>query len=500
MRAERIIKIALIVIVPVVLGVYFASKVTRFQHQGYMSDLFSHLEIARGWLQGRPLLHENRYGFHGTLHNYFLDLVVGPFTLLWGVYGLFLVQILLYALSFFYSLSTLTRKDTSPYFVNTVLFYLVFFVGPLAYYVYDDPHYGFHAEMLYVPLGLIFAVALARRDLWISASSGLAIALIKEDGAVVAACIHMLYGVTTWLSGERNSTQWLRYSLSRLFLWLLVFVAGMWWLGEQNVGGASRLDFVLGVAASQTLPDLLSYLIRVFFHFGMLIAPMLIGLLWFRHFRLNLAIGVLLLPIVSVGVISGFGYFPQISFSLNWVPRFSLVMSFLLAGIFFVILSNPKPWVGKPLQVSLSLIIGFSLFKGQTLLLKEDMNHNWRRRAISILREVDPASFRADYAQLKKLAEVLPDDYPIAPPFENFGYFHKADIIWMDFVPNAFRKPRMIVCNKDTRSSLPSLVFMQSPESLTVDDLWIYFEKEDGVYLERAGIKVADASSVDHPQ
>src|SRR5215475_8765205 len=100
MRAERIIKIALIVIVPVVLGVYFASKVTRFQHQGYMSDLFSHLEIARGWLQGRPLLHENRYGFHGTLHNYFLDLVVGPFTLLWGVYGLFLVQILLYALSF----------------------------------------------------------------------------------------------------------------------------------------------------------------------------------------------------------------------------------------------------------------------------------------------------------------------------------------------------------------------------------------------------------------
>src|SRR5215813_6881826 len=110
-RAERIIKIALIVIVPAVLGVYFASKVTRFQHQGYMSDLFSHLEIARGWLQGRPLLHENRYGFHGTLHNYFLDLVVGPFTLLWGVYGLFFVQILLYALSFFYSLSTLTRKD-----------------------------------------------------------------------------------------------------------------------------------------------------------------------------------------------------------------------------------------------------------------------------------------------------------------------------------------------------------------------------------------------------
>jgi hypothetical protein len=118
--------------------------------------------------------------------------------------------------------------------------------------------------------------------------------------------------------------------------------------------------------------------------------------------------------------------------------------------------------------------------------------------AISVLQEVDPANFRTDYARLKRLAEVLPDAYPIAPPFENFGYFQKADIIWMDFVPNAFRKPRMIVCNKDTRSFLPSLDFMQLPQSLTVDDLWIYFEKEDGVYLERAGIKVAGASSVDH--
>src|SRR5262245_42646475 len=182
MRAEAIIKSSLIVVVPVVLGVYFLSKVERFQHQGYTSDLFSHLEIARGWLQGRPLLHENRYGFHGTLHNYFLDLAMGPFALLWGVYGLFFVQLGLYALSFFYSLSTLTKKDKSPYFINTVLFYLVFFVGPLSYYVYDNPVFGFHTEMLYVPLGLIFAVALARRNLWISASSGLAIALIKEDG------------------------------------------------------------------------------------------------------------------------------------------------------------------------------------------------------------------------------------------------------------------------------------------------------------------------------
>ena len=91
MRVEKIIKTALIVIVPGVLGVYFASKVIRFQHQDYRSDLYTHLEIARGWLQGRPLLHENRYGHHERLHNYFLDLVMGPFALLWGAYGLFII-------------------------------------------------------------------------------------------------------------------------------------------------------------------------------------------------------------------------------------------------------------------------------------------------------------------------------------------------------------------------------------------------------------------------
>jgi hypothetical protein len=490
MRAEKTVKTALIVIVLAVLGVYFASKVTRFHHQGYQSDLFCHLEMTRGWLQGRPLLQENRFGLHGKLHNYFLDLVMGPFVLLWGVYGVFIVQILLYAISFFYSFSTLTNKDKSPYFIHTVFFYLVFFVGPLSYYVYDNPVYGFHAEVLYVPIGLIFAVALARRNLWVAGLSCLAIALTKEDGAIVAACIHMLYGVWTWQSGEKNFRQWLRYTLPRLFFWVLVFLAGLWWLNEQNRGGGSRLDAVLQTAASSPLHDLFSYSLRILTQFGMLIAPMFIGLLWLRRIKLSLAMGVLLLPIVFVGLFSGLAYYPATNFSINWVPRFALVISLFLAGMFFVIMSNPKPWVmSKPLQVCLGLILGFAMFKWQISILKGQVDYSWRKRAISVFQEDDPANARNDYAQLKRLAEVLPDGYPIAPPFENFGYFHRADIIWMDFVPNAFRKPRMIVVNQYIRSYLPSLDFMQSPESLTADGLWIYFEKEDGVYLERAGIK-----------
>ena len=70
----------------------------------------------------------------------------------------------------------------------------------MGFWIWDDPFYGWHAEVLYVPLAVLFAGALTRRRrqvlLW-----GAALVLLREDGAVVACAIHLLH---TWLPGPEQ--------------------------------------------------------------------------------------------------------------------------------------------------------------------------------------------------------------------------------------------------------------------------------------------------------
>src|SRR5438105_3934045 len=86
---------------------YFIVKCLHFQRCDYTSDIISHFQLSHDWLIGKPLMYENQYGDHGKIHNYFIDILMAPFTYLFSVYGLFIVLFGLLIAALFSALKTL---------------------------------------------------------------------------------------------------------------------------------------------------------------------------------------------------------------------------------------------------------------------------------------------------------------------------------------------------------------------------------------------------------
>jgi hypothetical protein len=69
-------------------GWVFALKLKTFYDLGYSSDLFVSVQAARGWLEGRGVLHDNCFGNVLTIHTYFLLLPLGLIAKPFGAPGL----------------------------------------------------------------------------------------------------------------------------------------------------------------------------------------------------------------------------------------------------------------------------------------------------------------------------------------------------------------------------------------------------------------------------
>src|SRR2546429_2500461 len=69
----------------------FVFKLKTFYALGYTSDLFVYVQLARSWLEGRGLLHDNCFGNHLAIHTYFLLLPLGLIAKPFGAPGLLFV-------------------------------------------------------------------------------------------------------------------------------------------------------------------------------------------------------------------------------------------------------------------------------------------------------------------------------------------------------------------------------------------------------------------------
>lgn len=478
-----------------VLGIftwYFIAKLALFDKLFYQSDLYTHLEIARGWLQGRPLMHENCYGYHNKLHNYFFDLLMGPFAKQWGVYGIFGVQLALHIWALAYTLPTLLKGSNSfNHKLVVAVLYITVFSGPYAFWLYDDPHYGFHTEMLYVPLGFMFAVSLYKKQHWVSIVTALLMLSVKEDGAVIVACIHLLYLAMQFIAKKITPKRWLLQSLLWGGVWVAFFGASIYYLRVQNNFGYDRLAESFERIGLQSNNDIRAYFSSVFSSFGILLVPFAVILLFIRqlNYKVWLAWLVFSVPIVTVNLISGFPYFPSPSFSLSWVPRFSLTFSFFLALCAFSLMYFPRAWF-RPAFVCLvtAVCVGYWVFVLQSDLLEEATEYKYDEASQKIFSADHPEVYNPHWKDIHKVADVLPEMYPIAPPYATFGYFHKQDIIWTNVIFNAHVWPRMIICDESNIANVIPDQLLQNPDSVVTDKLKYYFEKEDRHYLQQAGI------------
>jgi hypothetical protein len=479
---------------------YFAAKLQIFDKLGYQSDLYTHLEISRGWLQNRPLMHENCYGYHHKLHNYFFNPLMGPLTVRWGAYGIFITQFVLYLLALAYTFPIIykvKKDDTFNHKLSVAVFYITIVLGPFSFWMYDNPHYGFHPELVYIPLGLIFAVSLFKNQRWVSVPAAILMLTVREDGAVVVACIQLLYFVLQWVACNITRKQWLLRSALWGAVWVVVFVAGIIYLKKQNAEGGDRLSEALGRIKAQNPEDIKAYFKGIFLHFSKLLLPFVLFIVYLRviNYKAALAFVIFLLPIIAVNIISGFVYFPAQYFSLTWTPRFSLTFTLLLAFGAYSLLLFSKPWF-RPAFVNflLALAIGYYGFKWQKKLLHTEVEYSYQQQAIKIFKEQHPQTYYHHWDSVRRVARVLPPMYPVAPPNKLFGYFHKQDVIWTNRVKVGWVLPRMIICDETNSTDVIPQEVLTHPDSLITPNMRYYFEAEDRHYLIEAGIAPKDST------
>jgi hypothetical protein len=196
-----------------------------------------------------------------------------------------------------------------------------------------------------------------------------------------------------------------------------------------------------------------------------------------------------LLPVIAVSLVSGFVYFPQIDFSLTWVPRFSMVFAFFIALASYILMTGNTGWViNQKVFVWLGLTVGGAIFISQGYFLSEEKKYKYADFAGSPFTKQHPVETEPYLEEIRKVAEVLPLNYPIAPPYRLFRYFHKHDYIWISAAYNAWQRPRMVICDETLWPGVNPIEKLTRPDSVFTSHYRYYFEAEDRAYLTRAGI------------
>jgi hypothetical protein len=475
--------------------VFLVIKCLHFSRCDYTGDLFTHLQLSRDWLLGKPLFYENSYGDHSRFHNYFLDPLLAPFTLWMGAYGFFIALFGCLILALYLALRWMQTHETS---VSAQLLFLVFVTSPLTYYILHDEHYGFHTEMMLLPLTLGFGVALFQRSRW-KLVWALLMILVKEDAVVVVWSVLMAFELLAYLRGNLQIRPWLIRIAIHSGWCLLVFVAGFWWLRLRNAGGETRMGWVLESLLVQNPKEILASLGYLVSQRAQLTVAFVLVLWAYAGWRFALGCMLISIPVMALNFMSGTLYFDGGTFmihnffSLMWCPRISMYWAYWLAVLWIALAQRPAVMVYSPvLRIFFCLIFGLAVHRFQTYFFihcdvtRIDLIENMLEVAgPNVEFDLNP-----DFGEAAGIAAHLPDHYPVAPMYRVFGAFNRQDVIWLNALSSAYFPPRMILASYN-RDEVPDVTrVMKHPMILDhPGKLWICCEAEDTVYIRESGLK-----------
>jgi hypothetical protein len=429
------------------LGLWFLVKVRLFLGLEYSWDLFVNLQVSESWLLGRPLAWENRWGPNSVLHNYYVTPLLGPLTLLWGAYGLFIAHGTLLFVAYL-ALDRTLRPSSQGRRLACVVAYLF---GPVGFWIWDDPFYGWHAELLFLPLAVLFACALENRSrgwvLW-----GALLALLREDGPVVACSIHLLH---LWLEtpGSFGSgPRWLRISRTTM-AWLLLFAVGLLFQRWTHPLAYVRLSATLAsLVRVLTARESLLILLRdtagavLLFASGLLIAGR----------RCRWPAFAASVPVFAVILLGALAYDTRgmVEHGPTWAIRFVMLWGVVVGA---VVASSGRDdlWRQSASSGFWTSVIASVVIQAALLALFRDYDPTTR------LRQALPGAQNVLVAHLTNrgrsflgcLRDSLPTETAVAAHARLFAYFHRHDLVWASYPQNAWRQPQIVVC--ESRGRLP---------------------------------------------
>ncbi len=443
----------------VLIAYWFLVKAALFDRLEYTSDLFTNLELTRSFFDGRPLLWENAYGNHKAFHSYYVALLLYPLTRFFGAYGLFIAQAALY----YWAVHKILRRASSAAEHRRELYWVILVVialGPIAFWIWDNPIYGFHYELLLVPLSLLFAVSLLERSrlAWLFAAL---IVFTREEGAILAWCIHVLYEVLNAEPGVGGSGE-----LSRLIrrlawitgAWILVFIAGLTLLIAMGAK-AGRLGLAMsGLRGLVDNSGTSSLLIASLVDAVLLLAAG--GLVYLAGIPLRglAATALISVPLFVASAIGALIYGPALrAHGLAWPPRFAMLWGVVLASSMFAIERARTPIFAarRVRRIALATAVVAAIV-AQIVALEARRDYRFLHRFTlqafsSTPRYVASALTRVEDAFLICLGRELPTHTPVTSTGGLFGRFHRQDLLWPDRVHTAWRFPELVVCDESGR-------------------------------------------------
>lgn len=424
------------------------AKALLFRNLEYPgSDFYSFLEMTWSWFYAGLFLHDNAYGFHAAIHNFYLLPAFAPLTIPFGAYGLILVLVLAHGAA----VVRLAREEALE--PTARLGVLVGALGPLAFYVFDNPHWGFHPELLYPPLALLLALELLRGWTWRTILVAGIIVLVKEDGALVCAAVVLAHTAWRVAATRRDSREEARRAGRAGWVALLalavVFLAGMALLShvsQQYAGTQATSDARLAPAVTAVARTLSGHgrvrLERVREGLGVFL---LMGGLMLLPLGRRLPRGLLLfalaaVPLLPVLLVSSAAY--RFNMML-WPPRVATLQAGVVAALVFASLA---PEERRPSLAAIALLAAVS-WAGQAGVLHW-MGYPLGERVAVLGSAFGPPRSPLGTTEdryLRCVAARLPGGLPVSAGWGTHPLFHRQSIVIKSLEEHAWHPPRLRV-------------------------------------------------------
>ena len=418
-------------------------KTAKYDLFYYMHDMFSVMNTSCGWMFGHPLWWDNRYGFTPALHFSFTAPLLSPFLILMGGKGLFVFHALVYFMAFYFTIRTVNDKNI----LNLKLAALaVFLLGPFGFWLFDDFTYGWHIELMLLPLAVFFALALISKKKWLITLCALLLIFTKEDGTVIACCVHLLFALS---ENRDQNINWKKISVITVS-WFAVFLYALFTIKYFRDFRETRLEEALREFSQDTRFFTATYFRKITWQFLVLFLPLAAFCFYVLRKTDFLKLMIMSLPVIITGVIAGLWYSGDVKLSVSWVPRFVEIMAVMLAGIIIFLSKQDdlKMQPGKPYLFT--VVAGIILLQG--FALAEARHYNLLAEIKKAITHTLPENINAnDERIIKCIAEKTPRDFNVAVPYEYFSAFDKNDFTWFgnyDYAPQ--KNPDLIIMDDST--------------------------------------------------
>jgi hypothetical protein len=432
----------------------------------YRTDIVQFLQISRDWFHGKPFYFDNLHGLNLKLHLAAVSPVAGVFTIPFGVYGLAVLLFIFWLLCIKETISFLHTLNPP------LSLYFFIFAGPITYYLIDDNIFGFHLELLFAPLSILFTIFLIKENKFKSIIFGLLLFSIRQDGIVLASLLHLQVNGFLWSYKKISTKAFVSKSVLLLSFYFALFILALFVIqcfSDGTAEGSRVMQAFIKIDQffSSGFKNVFVYLFYLSLRFLLFLSPFYILLAYYINLKQLGITTFSVLILLCMHFIAGAFYIPNIEFSVTWAPRFSSIFGLMSSGVILacyfnsgkniIALNIKNPQHKYTYYIITAFIMQAACYTfvfTRYVFALERPQIVWHESTPAKLWDVfkkGESKFSMTYhkfgGKFRLVANDLPDFYPIALSNYLHTYFHRHDTIFLPArkFQSAWRMPRAVI-------------------------------------------------------